>query len=118
MKIGELARRSGISVRMLRFYESEGLLTSARRNNGYRDFGPDALETVRRIKTLKTSGLTVSKIQKFLPCALNGRDEFEPCDELREILDHQVEAVAEKIRQLEECRDALSDLRNRIETRA
>ncbi|WP_421883986.1 MerR family transcriptional regulator [Pacificispira sp.] len=117
MKIGELARRGGVSVRMLRFYESEGLLTPVRRSNGYRDFGPDALETVARIKTLKASGMTVPKIRKFLPCALNGREEFEPCDELREILDHQVEAVSEKIRQLEECRDALSDLRGKIDTR-
>ena len=35
MKVGDLARRIGVSVRMLRYYETEGLLSPARRDSGY-----------------------------------------------------------------------------------
>lgn len=39
MRIGELARRTGVSERMLRYYEQEGLLRPARTTSGYRDYG-------------------------------------------------------------------------------
>ena len=55
MKIGELSRRTGVSVRMLRYYEGEGLLAPQRTGSGYRDYGPAEEETVRRIKMLGVS---------------------------------------------------------------
>ena len=39
MRISEAARRAGTSPRMLRYYETEGLLAPTRRDNGYRDYG-------------------------------------------------------------------------------
>ena len=63
MKIGELSRRTGVSVRMLRYYEAEGLLAPPRTDSGYRDYGPAEEETVRRIKMLGAAGMTLETIQ-------------------------------------------------------
>ncbi len=68
MKIGELSRRTGTSVRMLRYYEAEGLLAPMRMENGYRDYGPMEEEIVRRIQLLGSAGLTLPTIHRFLPC--------------------------------------------------
>ena len=50
MKIGALAKETGVSVRMLRYYEAEGLLAPARTSGGYRDYGSADRDTVERIK--------------------------------------------------------------------
>lgn len=49
MQIGKIAQRSGISVRMLRFYEAEGLLQPHRTDSGYRDYSDADLEEAKRI---------------------------------------------------------------------
>ena len=81
MKIGELSRRTGVSVRMLRYYEGEGLLAPPRTEAGYRDYGPAEEETVRRIKMLGAAGMTLETIQQLLPCVTNNSPDFRPCDE-------------------------------------
>lgn len=44
MKIGELAKRSGLTASRIRFYEAAGLITAVeRQSNGYRDYSPDAV---------------------------------------------------------------------------
>ena len=73
MKIGELSRRTGVSVRMLRYYEGEGLLAPLRTNSGYRDYGLAEEETVRRIKMLGGAGMTLETIKRLLPCASTSR---------------------------------------------
>ncbi|GBF74442.1 putative MerR family transcriptional regulator [Paenibacillus sp. 598K] len=50
MRIGELAALTGVSVRSLRYYDKLGLLTPLRRDNGYRDYSPLAVEQVRTIQ--------------------------------------------------------------------
>ena len=64
MKIGELSRRTGVSVRMLRYYEGEGLLAPQRTASGYRDYGPAEEKTVRRIKMLGAGGMTLETIDR------------------------------------------------------
>ncbi|MFL1405093.1 MerR family transcriptional regulator [Marinobacter sp. M1N3S26] len=118
MKIGALAQQTGVSVRMLRYYEAEGLLTPARTSSGYRDYGSADRDTVERIKMLGASGMTLPVIQQFLPCALDTRGEFEPCDELTDILDQQMELVADRIQHLRESHALLCELRAKVDTRA
>jgi DNA-binding transcriptional MerR regulator len=72
MSIGELARQTGTSVRMLRHYETNGLLQSSRRANGYREFPASAKETVGHIRTLLACGFSVREIRAFLPCLSTG----------------------------------------------
>ncbi|MFJ2931199.1 MerR family transcriptional regulator [Streptomyces sp. NPDC087219] len=68
MRIGELARRSGVSDRSLRYYEAQGLLASERTPGGQRDFGEWAVDRVIRIQALYAAGLTSKKIARLLPC--------------------------------------------------
>ena len=117
MKIGELADRTGISVRMLRYYEARCLLDPARNGNGYRDYGADDVATVGRIRSLGAAGMTLPEISHFLPCALAGRSEFEPCDELAALLRKQIAQVDGQRRKLDESRDLLATLLRQVDNR-
>ncbi|MGT2436757.1 MerR family transcriptional regulator [Bradyrhizobium cosmicum] len=108
MKIGELARRTGVSIRMLRYYEAEGLLAPLRTAAGYRDYGPADEETVRRIKMLGAAGMTLETIQRLLPCVRNNDPAFTPCNELRRILAQQVGLIDERIETLSQSRTILA----------
>ncbi|WP_313015349.1 MerR family transcriptional regulator [Brevundimonas sp.] len=110
MKIGELSRRTNVSIRMLRYYESEGLLAPSRTSSGYRDYDAGTVEIIKRIKSLGMAGMTLPTIRQFLPCSLNGRGEFEPCDELKATLRQQIAAVEEKVAKLTDSRTVLADL--------
>jgi len=68
MRIGELARRSGVSERSLRYYETQGLLRAERTPGGHRDYGEWAVDRVIRIQTLYAAGLNSKTIGKLLPC--------------------------------------------------
>jgi DNA-binding transcriptional MerR regulator len=107
MRIGELSERTGISIRMLRYYEAEGLLSPDRTGAGYRHYGPSDEEAVHQIKTLSATGMTLSAIRDFLPCALKARGEFESCDELRVRLVQQIERVDRRMGDLVTSRRAL-----------
>lgn len=68
MRIGELARRSGVSERSLRYYETQGLLRAERTPGGQRDFGEWAVDRVIRVQALYAAGLNSKKIARLLPC--------------------------------------------------
>ncbi len=68
MRIGELARRTGVSERSLRYYEQQGLLAADRTPGGHRDFPEQAVDRVIRIQELFAAGLHSNKIAGLLPC--------------------------------------------------
>lgn len=68
MKIGELSRRTGVSVRSLRYYEQKGLLASERTPGGHREYVELAVDRVILIQQLLAAGLTADKIARVLPC--------------------------------------------------
>ncbi|QHZ00253.1 Mercuric resistance operon regulatory protein [Streptomyces sp. S4.7] len=72
MKIGELARRTAVSERSLRYYEEQGLLASERTPSGHRTYPERAVDRVIRIQELFAAGLCSGKIAELLPCM---RDE-------------------------------------------
>jgi len=108
VKIGELSRRTGVSIRMLRYYEGEGLLEPQRTSSGYRDYGPADEEAVRRIKVLGTTGMTLETIKQLLPCVRNNRPDFRPCDNLRRVLAQQVGLIDQRIEALTRSRTILA----------
>lgn len=68
MKIGELARRSGLAASTLRFYESKGLLTAVdRQSNGYRSYPPEALAVLSIISDAQQAGFSLEEIKQVLP---------------------------------------------------
>ncbi|MFI9332480.1 MerR family transcriptional regulator [Kitasatospora sp. NPDC052868] len=67
MKIGELSRLTGVSVRALRYYEEEGPIRPTRGGNGYRDYCEGADEVVRQIRGLIECGLPTRIVRDILP---------------------------------------------------
>jgi DNA-binding transcriptional MerR regulator len=67
MRIGELARRTGVSVRALRYYEEKGLLVPVRTANGYRDYPHVAVSAVGCIQLLYAAGLSSADLAQVLP---------------------------------------------------
>ncbi|RKS73525.1 DNA-binding transcriptional MerR regulator [Actinomadura pelletieri DSM 43383] len=77
MKIGELSRETGVAVRLLRYYESQGLLASERTEGGHRVYASDAPVAVARIRRLLAAGFPTRTIRELMPC-FEG-DELQPC---------------------------------------
>lgn len=64
--IGDLARRAGVKASALRFYEAEGLLSSARRAGGRRHYARSELRRVAFIRAAQAVGLTLDEIRAAL----------------------------------------------------
>jgi YD repeat-containing protein len=68
MRIGELAQRTGVSERSLRYYEQQGLLVSERTPGGQRTYSERAVDRVILVQELYAAGLNSRKIAELLPC--------------------------------------------------
>ncbi|MFE4454200.1 MerR family transcriptional regulator [Streptomyces sp. NPDC056796] len=68
MRIGELASRTEVSVRSLRYYEEQGLLSSTRSSSGQRHYTDDQPDRVRFIQRMYAAGLSSRTIAELLPC--------------------------------------------------
>lgn len=103
MLIGDVARYTGVSVRMLRHYDAMGLVRPTGRTiGGYRDYSDDDVRTILQVKTLRSLGLTLKQIGRILedpgraPAALVDdliRQTEERLDRERELLD-RLRAIA------------------------
>ncbi|WP_428957373.1 MerR family transcriptional regulator [Streptomyces sp. cg35] len=108
MKIGDLARETGVSVRLLRYYEDQGLLTSLRTDGGHRHYTADAPTTVTRIRTLLDAGLPTRIIRDLMPCFLGDGPELDVC--VQGHLQAQLEDLDARMAQMQRARTSLSDL--------
>ncbi|NBD23144.1 MerR family transcriptional regulator [Paenibacillus glycinis] len=107
MKIGELSKRTGASVRSLRYYEQEGLLASVRMDNGYRTYNWVAEEQVRTIQFYLSLGLTTEQIGSFLNCVLKNKEAF--CAEVLPIYERKLQEIDAQLLQLGQIRTNLLD---------
>jgi DNA-binding transcriptional MerR regulator len=109
MRIGELAKATGATVRALRHYEQAGLLTSERASNGYRYYGGDAVVRVRNIRGLLAAGLTLADVSVFLPC-LDGDVSAAPAsDEGLRVARERLAVLNRRIASQIETRDRLEN---------
>ncbi|WP_147945098.1 MerR family transcriptional regulator [Microbispora hainanensis] len=106
MLIGELARRTGVSERLLRYYERIGLIRSERLPNGYRDYADATVETVGRVRALLAAGLPTRVIRQVLPCA-DGRTGLRPCPGVLDLLRAQLDVLDRRTAELADARDLL-----------
>ncbi|MFD2333323.1 MerR family transcriptional regulator [Cohnella sp. GCM10020058] len=107
MKIGELSRRTGASIRSLRYYEAQGLIAPLREANGYREYSPLAEEQVRTIRFYLQLGLTTEQIAGFLNCVLSRPETF--CTEVLPVYESKLSDLEAQIAQLTRIRDNLVD---------
>ncbi|MER7083896.1 DNA-binding transcriptional regulator, MerR family [Saccharopolyspora kobensis] len=68
MRIGELAERTGVSVRLLRYYEEQDLIRPERDELGHRVYGDGSVDRVGKIRGLLDSGIPTRIIRDILPC--------------------------------------------------
>lgn len=105
LKIGEVSKRSGISIEALRFYEKGRLLDRPSRTlGGYRVYGADVLERLEFIKRAQALGFTLEEIGRIIDDARKGQS---PCNEVREIVRRRMEELDERLRELQRYRKEL-----------
>ena len=87
MKIGELAKRTNVSSRSLRHYESAGLLKSRRLVNGYREFSESDAARVRKISVLLELGFSLNMILQLDPCLPSEKKRIRFCPKVKAMLE-------------------------------
>ncbi|MGI5514530.1 MerR family transcriptional regulator [Streptomyces sp. CA-106131] len=108
MRIGELAARTDVSVRSLRYYEEQGLLTSSRSASGQRHYTEAEVERVRFIQRLYAAGLSSRTISELLPCVDTPSERNS--DAALERMAQERNRPSEYIDELVRTRDALDGL--------
>ncbi|QDY77213.1 MerR family transcriptional regulator [Streptomyces qinzhouensis] len=107
MKIGELARLTGVSPRLLRYYEEQGLLMP-RRVGTHRSYADDAPEVVGHIRAFLGAGLPTRVIREVLPCVEGPGPALHGC--VARTLEEQLRGLDDRIAGLQDSRSALAGL--------
>jgi peroxiredoxin/DNA-binding transcriptional MerR regulator len=108
MRVGEVSRRTGVTVRALRYYESLGLVTPSRLPNGYRDYDPVSLRQVEEIRALTGLGLPVHETRPFVECLASGHHAGDECPASLATYRRAIERLSARIAELANRRDALA----------
>ncbi|MEF9882300.1 MerR family transcriptional regulator [Streptomyces sp. P9-A4] len=108
VRIGELARRTGVSPRALRHYETAGLIASARAENGYRVYGEGAVTRVANIRYLLDAGLTLDDVSAFRSCLDGDMPSAPPSARGLEIARERLAVLDARIAAQTEARDRLA----------
>ena len=98
MLIGEVARRSGMTTKTLRYYEDIGLIEPAERTPaGYRDYGDAVLDRLSFIRAAQAVGLSLGEIRSVVALCDEGET---PCGHVLELLRARAEDIGRTIREL------------------
>lgn len=106
VRIGEVARGAGVSVRAVRYYEQQGLLVAERSPSGQRLYRQDAIPLVRFFQQMFAAGLTSRRIAELLPCWDSGHTDAEQ----RAMLRTERERIQTKIDDLQATLDHLDEV--------
>jgi DNA-binding transcriptional MerR regulator len=110
MRIGELSRQTGVSIRLLRYYEQQGLLAPVRRPSGYRVYREEDVERVRRIRLLLAAGLPTKRIGWALGGLCDEDGQLMPCAGLASSLRQERARIDETINALLASREILDQV--------
>lgn len=106
IRIGEVARGAGVSVRAVRYYEQQGLLIPERSPSGQRLYRQDAIPLIRFFQQMFAAGLTSRRITELLPCWDFGHTDAEQ----RAMLRVERERIQAKIDDLQAALDRLDEV--------
>ncbi len=106
LTIGALARRGGVSVETVRYYQRRGLLEEpAKPMSGFRHYPEESVKRILFIKRAQALGFTLEEIQDLLAL-----EQQRACAETREIAAHKVELITRKIADLSKMKKSLARL--------
>ena len=107
MRAGEAARRAGVNVETLRYYERRGLLPEpARMPGGHRRYDEDAVRFLRAIKDTQALGFTLAEIEEYLLVVRRGRTL--PSEALRTRLAAKIDEIDARVAGLRRMRGELA----------
>jgi len=107
MRIGEAARRAGVNVQTIRFYERRGVLgRSQRLASGYRDYAPEDVRRLIGVKRAQKLGFTLAEIQELMRLEQPGQHLAH----VQAVARVKIRDVDEKIRSLKAIRKSLERL--------
>ncbi|MFT3688679.1 Cu(I)-responsive transcriptional regulator [Paenirhodobacter sp.] len=108
MNIGQAAKASGVSAKMIRYYEETGLIPPAGRTAaGYRDYSDSDVHMLRFIRRARDLGFAVAEIADLLSL---WRDTARHSSEVRRIATDHIAALEDKIRTLQDMTRTLKEL--------
>lgn len=111
MRIGEVASRSRLSTKALRYYESVGLIEApARTPAGYRDYGEDVLDRLRFIRSAQSAGLTLGEIKGVIAFREQGGP---PCGHVLQLIEDRATDLERRMSELARLHDDLRALARR-----
>ncbi len=108
LKTGELAKRAGVNVETLRFYEREGLIPEPpRRMSGYREYPAESIQLIRFIKRAQELGFSLREVRELLALRV---EAGTTCADVRQKASEKVSEVRQKIADLQAIERALGTL--------
>lgn len=111
MRIGQIARLTGVSPKVIRTYDRMGLLVGvSRAANGYREFGEEAVIEILFIHELRRLGFTMAEIQELAERYHRNWNDGPP---LLTLLDENIARIDGEIARLQELRTYIADFRQR-----
>lgn len=111
MRIGELAAKTGVTAKTIRFWESTGLLADPTRTpSGYRDYGPESADRLEFIRRAQASGLSLGQIRQILEIGDSGD---APCEHVGRVVADRMAEVDSRIAELADTRRHLQALARR-----
>lgn len=108
MNIGAAAKASGVSAKMIRYYEQTGLIPKAdRKDSGYRDYSPSDIHMLRFIRRARDLGFSVAEIEDLLSL---WRDKSRHSADVKRIAQAHIAQLQERIESLEQMAATLGTL--------
>lgn len=116
LKIGEVARRTGVAPRLVRYYEQQGLLTAARAANGYRTYSDDDVDRVQRVASMVRAGMPTRLIKVVLDMETAEAQAQPTCPRtVAELLAGELTDIEDRIACLSRSRDTIRTFLERTE---